>query len=127
MADAGILDGHQAATHWRQVSRLATQYPKVTVEPDAIFVHDRRVWTSAGGTSCIDLAVALIEQDVGRDVALQVARALAVYLKRAGGQSQYRALLDAQTSGFSCTPFGHAVARSCNCSSSKALATFTIE
>jgi transcriptional regulator GlxA family with amidase domain len=96
LAAAGILDGHQAATHWRQVSRLAIEYPKVTVEPDAIFVHDRRVWTSAGGTSCIDLALALIEQDVGRDVAIQVARAMVVYLKRAGGQSQYSALLDAQ-------------------------------
>jgi transcriptional regulator GlxA family with amidase domain len=96
LAAAGILDGHQAATHWRQVSRLATEYPQVTVEPDAIFVHDRRVWTSAGGTSCIDLALALIEQDLGRDVAIQVARAMVVYLKRAGGQSQYSALLDAQ-------------------------------
>ena len=96
LAAAGILDGHRAATHWRQVSRLATEYPKVTVEPDAIFVHDRKVWTSAGGTACIDLALALIEQDVGRDVAIQVARAMVVYLKRAGGQSQYSALLDAQ-------------------------------
>jgi len=96
LAAAGILDGHRAATHWRQVSRLATQYPKVTVEPDAIYVHDRRIWTSAGGTSGIDLALALIEQDAGRDVAIKVARALVVYLKRAGGQSQYSALLDAQ-------------------------------
>jgi transcriptional regulator GlxA family with amidase domain len=68
----------------------------VTVEPDAIYVHDGGVWTSAGGTSGIDLALALIEQDTGRKVALQVARSLVVYLKRAGGQSQYSALLDAQ-------------------------------
>jgi transcriptional regulator GlxA family with amidase domain len=95
-AAAGILDGHRAATHWAQVSRLTTQHPNVTVEPDAIYVHDRKVWTSAGGTSCIDLALALIEQDAGRKVALKVAQFLVVYLKRAGGQSQYSALLDAQ-------------------------------
>ena len=96
LAAAGILDGHRAATHWAQVSRLATEYPNVTVEPDAIYVHDRRVWTSAGGTSCIDLALALIEQDAGRQIALKVAQFLVVYLKRAGGQSQYSALLNEQ-------------------------------
>lgn len=96
LAAAGILDGHRAATHWAQVSRLAAQHPNVIVEPDAIYVRDRRVWTSAGGTSCIDLALALIEQDAGRKVALKVAQFLVVYLKRAGGQSQYSALLDAQ-------------------------------
>jgi len=96
LAAAGLLAGRRAATHWRQVSRLANQYPEVTVEPDAIFVHDRGVWSSAGGTSGIDLALALIEQDAGRKVALQVAQAMVVYLKRAGGQSQYSALLNAQ-------------------------------
>lgn len=96
LAAAGILDGHRAATHWAQASRLATQYPNLTVEPDAIYVHDRGVWTSAGGTSCIDLALALIEQDAGRELAVKVARVMVVYLKRAGGQSQYSALLDAQ-------------------------------
>jgi transcriptional regulator GlxA family with amidase domain len=68
----------------------------VNVEPDAIYVRDRRVWSSAGGTSGIDLALALIEQDAGREVALKVAQLLVVYLKRAGGQSQYSALLPAQ-------------------------------
>lgn len=96
LAAAGILDGHRAATHWAQASRLASQYPSVTVEPDAIYVQDRGVWSSAGGTSCIDLALALIEQDAGRKVAVKVARIMVVYLKRAGGQSQYSALLDAQ-------------------------------
>ena len=96
LAAAGILDGHRAATHWRQVSRLANEYPNVTVEPDAIYVHDRGVWSSGGASSCIDLALALIEQDAGRKVALKVAQFLVVYLKRAGGQSQYSALLDAQ-------------------------------
>ena len=96
LAAAGILDGHRAATHWAQVSRLATEYPNVAVEPDAIYVHDRGVWSSGGASSCIDLALALIEQDAGRKVALKVAQFLVVYLKRAGGQSQYSALLDAQ-------------------------------
>jgi transcriptional regulator GlxA family with amidase domain len=96
LAATGILDGHRAATHWAGASRLATEYPNVTVEPDAIYVHDRRVWTSAGGTAGIDPALALIEQDAGRKVALKVAQLLVVYLKRSGGQSQYSALLDAQ-------------------------------
>src|SRR5215469_5927831 len=96
LAAAGILDGHRAATHWAGASRLATEYPNVIVEPDAIYVHDRGVWTSAGGTAGIDLALALIEQDTGKKVALRVAQLLVVYLKRTGGQSQYSALLDAQ-------------------------------
>lgn len=96
LAAAGILDGRRAATHWAQASQLAAQYPRVTVEPDAIYVHDGNVWSSAGATSGIDLTLALIEQDAGREVAIKVARAMVVYLKRAGGQSQYSALLDAQ-------------------------------
>jgi len=96
LAAAGVLDGRRAATHWRHASLLASRHPNVTVEPDAIFVHDGTVWTSAGATSGIDLALALIEQDAGREVAIHVARFLVVYLKRAGGQSQYSALLDAQ-------------------------------
>jgi transcriptional regulator GlxA family with amidase domain len=97
LAAAGVLDGRRAATHWIHAASLARQHPKVTVEPDAIFVHDENVWTSAGVTSGIDLALALIEQDAGREVALNVARILVVYLKRAGGQSQYSALLAAQS------------------------------
>ena len=96
LAEAGILDGRRAATHWMHAPLLASRYPAVTVEPDAIFVRDGRVWSSAGVTSGIDLALALIEQDVGRKVAIDVARMLVVYLKRAGGQSQYSALLAAQ-------------------------------
>ncbi len=68
----------------------------MTVEPDAIFIRDGAVWSSAGVTTGIDLALALIEQDAGREVAMNVARILVVYLKRAGGQSQYSALLAAQ-------------------------------
>jgi len=96
LADTGILDGRRAATHWMHALLLASRYPSVTVEPDAIFVHDGMVWTSAGVTSGIDLALALIEQDAGREVAIDVARMLVVYLKRAGGQSRYSALLAAQ-------------------------------
>jgi transcriptional regulator GlxA family with amidase domain len=97
LAAAGVLDGRRAATHWMHASLLASRHSNVTVEPDAIFVHDGTVWTSAGVTSGIDLALALIEQDAGREVAINVARILVVYLKRAGGQSQYSALLDAQS------------------------------
>jgi len=96
LADAGVLDGRKATTHWMQARLLANRYPSVTVEPDAIFVHDGRVWTSAGLTCGIDLALALIEEDHGREAAIKVARMLVVYLKRAGGQSQYSALLAAQ-------------------------------
>jgi len=96
LAEAKILDGRRAATHWMHAPLLASRYPAVTVEPDAIFVRDGRVWSSAGVTSGIDLALALIEQDAGRKVAMDVARMLVVYLKRAGGQSQYSALLAAQ-------------------------------
>jgi transcriptional regulator GlxA family with amidase domain len=96
LAAAGVLDGRRAATHWMHAPLLATRHPQVAVEPDAIFVHDGRVWSSAGVTTGIDLALALIEEDAGRQVAMNVARMLVVYLKRAGGQSQYSALLAAQ-------------------------------
>jgi len=75
---------------------LASNHPQVTVEADAIFVRDGKVWSSAGVTTGIDLALALIEQDAGREVAIRVARILVVYLKRAGGRSQYSVLLAAQ-------------------------------
>jgi transcriptional regulator GlxA family with amidase domain len=96
LAAAGILDGRRATTHWMHAPLLARKHPKVQVEPDAIFVRDGRVWSSAGVTTGIDLALALIEEDCGRGVAIDVARMLVVYLKRAGGQSQYSALLAGQ-------------------------------
>jgi transcriptional regulator GlxA family with amidase domain len=96
LAATGILDGRRAATHWMHAPLLAARHPRVTVEPDAIFVRDGKIWSSAGVTAGIDLALTLIEQDAGREVAIQVARILVVYLKRAGGQSQYSALLAAQ-------------------------------
>jgi transcriptional regulator GlxA family with amidase domain len=96
LAAAGLLNGRRAATHWLHASLLAQRHPEIQVDPDAIFVRDGRVWSSAGVTTGIDLALALIEEDCGRNVAIQVARVLVVYLKRAGGQSQYSALLAAQ-------------------------------
>jgi transcriptional regulator GlxA family with amidase domain len=96
LAAAGIINGRRAATHWMHAPLLAKQHPDVRVEPDAIFVRDGRVWSSAGATTGIDMALALIEEDGGRDLAIHVARMLVVYLKRAGGQSQYSALLAGQ-------------------------------
>src|SRR5882724_11185314 len=85
LAAAGVLDGRRAATHWMTAPLLATRHPRVMVEPDAIFVRDSAVWSSAGVTTGIDLALALIEQDAGRDLAMCVARILVVYLRRSGG------------------------------------------
>lgn len=94
LAQAGLLSGRRATTHWRHTGRLARAYPDIAVEPDAIFVRDGNVFTSAGVSSGIDLALALVEQDHGAELAREVARALVVYLKRAGGQSQFSALLE---------------------------------
>jgi transcriptional regulator GlxA family with amidase domain len=96
LAAAGLLDGRRAVTHWRYCNLLSSRYPKITVEPDAIYLRDGKIWTSAGVTTGIDLALALIEQDCGRAVAMHVARVLVVYLRRMGGQSQYSAPLAAQ-------------------------------
>ncbi|MGW7355669.1 GlxA family transcriptional regulator [Streptomyces sp. NPDC054802] len=97
LAEAGLLDGHRATTHWRVCDHLAAAHPGVEVEPDPIFVRDGRVSTSAGVTAGIDLALALVEEDLGRDVALAVARNLVVFLRRPGNQSQFSAQLAAQT------------------------------
>src|SRR6516165_4978074 len=96
LASAGLLDGRRAATHWEYCARLAQRFPAVHVEPDPIFVCDGRVWTSAGVTAGIDLALALVEEDLGRSVALAVARHLVVFLKRPGGQAQFSAALALQ-------------------------------
>ena len=93
---AGVLDGRRAATHWMHAPLVATRHPRVTVDPDSIFVRDGRVWSSAGVTAGIDLALDLIEEDAGCSVAMGVARILVAYLKRAGSQSQYSTLLAAQ-------------------------------
>jgi transcriptional regulator GlxA family with amidase domain len=97
LAAAGVLDGRRTTTHWMYAPLLAARYPRITVEPEAIFIRDGAIWSSAGVTTGIDLALALIEQDAGRDLAMKVARILVVYLRRSGGQSQYSALLAAQT------------------------------
>ena len=99
LAGAGLLDGRRAATHWSACRDLAERYPKVTVENDAIFVRDGPIWTSAGVTAGMDLALALVEEDLGRDVALQIARWLVMFVKRPGGQSQFSAHLAGQRPG----------------------------
>jgi transcriptional regulator GlxA family with amidase domain len=96
LAEAGLLNGRRAVTHWMHCGLLASRYPNITVEPDAIYICDGAIWSSAGVTTGIDLALALIEKDCGRAVAMHVARVLVVYLRRMGGQSQYSALLAAQ-------------------------------
>ncbi len=97
LATSGMLDGRRAATHWSLCAELARRFPAVRVEPDPIFVRDGPVWTSAGVTAGIDLALALVEQDLGRTMALDVARYLVVFLKRPGGQAQFSAALSLQT------------------------------
>jgi transcriptional regulator GlxA family with amidase domain len=89
LAEAGLLRGRRATTHWRAARRLQQRHPEVKVESDRIFVRDGALWSSAGVTAGIDLALALIEADHGIDVARQVARELVVYHRRAGGQSQF--------------------------------------
>ena len=97
LAAAGLLDGRRAATHWKYTARLAQRFPAVRVEPDPIFLCDGGVWTSAGVTAGIDLALALVEEDIGREAALEVARDLVVYLRRPGSQAQFSAQLRAQS------------------------------
>src|SRR5215510_4370607 len=97
LAAAQLLDRRRATTHWMHCSLLSERHPAVWVERDAIFIRDGRIWTSAGVTTGIDMALALIEEDFGHELAMYVARILVVYLKRSGGQSQYSALRSAQT------------------------------
>ena len=94
LAEAGLLDGRRATTHWHRARELQIRFPKLKVEEDRIFIVDGQVWTSAGMTAGIDLALAMIENDFGADVARAVARKLVVYHRRAGGQSQFSALLE---------------------------------
>ncbi|MEV5782687.1 MULTISPECIES: GlxA family transcriptional regulator [unclassified Streptomyces] len=97
LARAGLLDGRRATTHWAYCDKLARDHPAVQVDPDPIYVRDGRVATSAGVTSGIDLALALVEEDLGRETALTVARHLVVFLRRPGNQAQFSAQLAAQT------------------------------
>lgn len=94
LAEAGILDGRRATTHWRYAPLLRSRFPGISVEADRIFVHDGDVWTSAGISAGIDLALAMIEDDLGPEVARSVAREMVVYHRRLGGQSQHSVLLE---------------------------------
>ena len=96
LAAAGLLDGRRATTHWRWCPQLAASHPTVRVDMDAIYVHDGAVWTSAGITAGIDLALALVADDHGQRLAAAVARELVVYLRRAGGQAQFSVPLEVQ-------------------------------
>jgi len=94
LAAAGLLDGCHATTHWRYCSELQQRHPKLKVEADRIFIRENDVWTSAGITAGIDLALAMIEEDCGIEVSKSIARDLVVYHRRSGGQSQFSTMLD---------------------------------
>jgi transcriptional regulator GlxA family with amidase domain len=96
LARAGLLDGRRATTHWSAAAELARRNPQVEVDPEPIFVHDGNIWTSAGVTAGMDLALALVEEDLDRESALTIARHLVLFLRRPGNQSQFSATLAAQ-------------------------------
>jgi transcriptional regulator GlxA family with amidase domain len=98
LAAAGLLDGRRATTHWYHCRQVADRFPAVKFDPDPIFIRDGNVYTSAGVTAGIDLALSLVEEDLGADLALFVARALVVFLRRPGSQSQFSVSLSLQTS-----------------------------
>ena len=98
LAASGLLDGCRVATHWTRCEELARKFPALTVEANPIFIQQGAVWTSAGVTAGIDLCLALVEEDLGRAIALEVARHLVVFLKRPGGQSQFSVTLSLQKS-----------------------------
>ncbi len=99
LAAAGQLDGRKVATHWDWVGRLQKRHPDITIDGDKIFIQDGAVWTSAGVTAGIDLTLALIAEDYGHQIAIETARHLVMFIKRAGGQSQFSVSLSAQSQG----------------------------
>ena len=99
LAQAGLLDGKRATTHWRAAPALARMFPAIVVQPDCIYVRDGEIWTSAGITAGIDLALAMIAEDLGEDIATKVAREMVVPVKRPGGQAQHSALLELDRAG----------------------------
>ena len=99
LAASGLLERRRAVTHWGSCALLQKQHPSMTVVPDAIYLNDGQIWTSAGATAGIDLALALVEEDCGRSEAIRVARELVVFLKRPGGQAQYSVPLRLQADG----------------------------
>lgn len=94
LAEAGLLDGRRATTHWQRTRQFLSQYPKVKLEPDQIFVRDGDIWSSAGISAGIDLALAMVAEDMGDEIAKQAARQLVLYHRRSGGQSQFSSLLE---------------------------------
>ena len=94
LAEAGLLDGRRATTHWQRTPHFVKTYPKVKLEPDQIFVRDGNIWSSAGITAGIDLALAMITEDYGDEVAQNTARQLVLYHRRSGGQSQFSSLVE---------------------------------
>ncbi|WP_424814477.1 GlxA family transcriptional regulator [Roseococcus sp. YIM B11640] len=98
LAELGLLDGRAATTHWRACDLLAREFPSIRLEPDRIWVRDGAIWTSAGVTAGIDLALAMIEEDLGAALAAKIARRLVVYMRRSGGQSQFSMPLEIQDS-----------------------------
>lgn len=94
LAETGLLDGRQATTHWYAARRLQTSFPAVKVTEDRIYTKDEDVWTSAGMTACIDMALAMLTDDLGSEIARAIARKMVVYHQRPGGQSQFSALLE---------------------------------
>ena len=96
LAQAGLLDGRRVATHWWAADDLQRRFPRIEVAPEPIFIRDGAIWTSAGVTAGIDLSLALIQDDLGYDHAMRIARQLVVFLKRPGGQAQFSATLEAQ-------------------------------
>jgi transcriptional regulator GlxA family with amidase domain len=99
LAEAGLLDGRHATTHWRRTRHFLAAYPKVKLEPDRIFVRDGDIWSSAGISAGIDLALALVAEDFGDEIAREAARQLVLYHRRGGGQSQFSSLLELKAPG----------------------------
>jgi transcriptional regulator GlxA family with amidase domain len=98
LAAAGLLEGKRATTHWKWAAELATRFKRTTVDPDPIYIRDGNTYTTAGVTAGMDLALALVEEDLGSPLALKVAREMVLYLRRAGGQSQFSTSLSLQAS-----------------------------
>jgi transcriptional regulator GlxA family with amidase domain len=99
LAEAGLLDGRRATTHWWNTQDFVSSYPKVKLEPDQIYVKDGNIWSSAGVTAGIDLALAMVAEDFGDEIAKDTARRLVVYHRRSGGQSQFSQLLELKAPG----------------------------
>jgi transcriptional regulator GlxA family with amidase domain len=98
LASAGLLDGKRAATHWKWAAELGNKFKHITVDPDPIYIRDGNTYTTAGVTAGMDLALALVEEDLGAPMALKVAREMVLYFRRAGGQSQFSTALSLQAS-----------------------------